>query len=236
MTPQNRALAFEYAKTQLPREACGLVVIERGREIFIPCRNIAELESDFAIHPEDYLKAEARGQIVRVFHSHCYQSPRPSEGDLVSCETTKLPWSIVSVPNGDWFDFDPKGYRAPLVGRQWTHGILDCYSIIRDYYAEVLSIDIPDFERPVTWWKRGLNLYEENFSKAGFYQVKPEELRKHDVLLMIVGSPVINHGAVYLGDDMMLHHLINRLSTRDLFAGYWRKHCVKILRHHQCEQ
>lgn len=231
MNDQNRALALQFAMSEMPREACGLVIVEKGKEVFVPCRNRSRLADQFEIEAEDYAAAEERGEILEVFHSHVYARPFPSEADKVACEETAIPWEIVSVPNGEWFSFKPSGYRAPLVGRTWAHGVLDCYSIIRDYYKEVLAIEIPDFNRDFEWWLRGENLYVDNFAKAGFREIPIEELRKHDVILMQVASPVVNHGAVYLGDDVMLHHLHKRLSSRETFAGYYRKHSVKYLRH-----
>jgi proteasome lid subunit RPN8/RPN11 len=227
---------MEAAKTwaiqEIPREACGLVIVEKGREVFVPCRNISDLpDNSFTIDPKDFAEAEDRGEIIRIFHSHCYSSPRPSEPDKVSCETSGLPWSIISVPNEDWFHFEPAGYKAPLVGRSWAHGTLDCYSLIRDYYLEILNIEIPDFERRHEWWIKGENLYLENFEKAGFYTIAEKDIHQHDVVLMQIMSPVINHGAIFLGDDKILHHIHKRLSSREVFGGYYKKHAVKILRH-----
>lgn len=236
---ETRKQAFEWALSHLDgvsREACGLVIIEKGKEVFVPCRNISELNDAFAIHPKDYAQAEDRGEIVRVIHSHCHSSPLPSEPDKVSCEASGLPWSIISVPNGDWFHFEPAGYKAPLVGRNWSHGTLDCYSLIRDYYKEVLNIEIPDFERNFEWWLRGDDLYSENFEKAGFVSIPFEEIREHDVILMQIQSPVINHGGIYQQGERILHHLYRRLSARDTYGGYYRKHTVKVLRHKLCVQ
>jgi cell wall-associated NlpC family hydrolase len=231
MTPENRAIALEHALKAMPMEACGVVIIERGHEVFVPCRNLSPIQNYFEIHPDDYAAAEDRGAVVRIVHSHCFASATPSEVDRVVCEQTKLPWSIVSVPNGTWFDFCPEGYQAPLVGRQWAHGVLDCYSLIRDYYSLTLGIEIPDFEREFEWWNKGQNLYVENFESAGFRQIPQKEIQKHDVIIMQIQSPVANHGAIYLGDDLMLHHLHRRLSCRDVFLGYYKRHTVKVLRH-----
>lgn len=233
MNPENRKIAFEFTSQSLKRESCGLLIIEKGREVFIPCKNISEIDDQFIIDPLDFAKSEDRGEITRVIHSHCYSRPNPSEADLVSCESSNLPWSIVSVPNGEWFDFLPKGYRAPLVGREWSHGILDCYSLIRDYYKETLNIDLPDFSRDYEWWLKGQDIYCDNFRKAGFEEIEFDKIRPHDVVLIQVMSPVVNHGAVYLGNDQILHHLHRRLSGREVFGGYYRKHAIKVLRHNK---
>jgi proteasome lid subunit RPN8/RPN11 len=233
MTPETMEKAKQWAMEFLPlkRESCGLVIVEKGKEVFVPCKNLSELDDQFILDPFDYVRAESQGEIVRIIHSHVYIPPKPSEADKVACEASGLPWSIISIPNGDWFHLEPAGYKAPLVGREWAHGLLDCYSIIKDYYKDVVGIEIPDFHRDFEWWEKGQDLYSENFAKAGFYEVPHSEIRRHDVLLMQIGSKVINHGAIYLGDEKILHHLHRRLSGRDVFGGYFKKHTIKVLRH-----
>lgn len=232
MTKENQDLFFEFAKSEMPREACAVVLVRKGREFLQPCKNKSVLSDQFALDPDDFAKASLAGEITGVVHSHVNIASRPSEADKVSCEATGLEWHICSVPTGSWFSFKPSGYKAPLVGRTWAHGILDCYSLVRDYYKETLGIELLDFDREKEWWDKGFDLYcEENFRKAGFFQVPNGEIKKHDGILMQVKSKVANHAGVYLGDDQFLHHLNRRLSSRDVYAGYYRKHTVKVLRH-----
>lgn len=231
MTPNSRVVAVEHATEEMPRESCGLLVIRRGREVYFPCRNIAVGTDNFCLHPEDYASAEEWGDIIGVVHSHPYHSPEPSQADRVACEASGLPWYIVSLPNEQWSELYPTGYSAPLVGRQWSHGVLDCYAIIRDWYKHERGIALPNFERHDDWWHRGENLYLENYEKAGFRRVTDGSLQVGDVIIMQVQSPVPNHAAVYIGDDMILHHIQNRLSTRDVYGGYWRKNTTHIVRY-----
>lgn len=224
-----RSDALAHALREMPRESCGLLVVRKGREVYRPCRNIAEGTDQFAIHPDDYEAADAEGEIVGVVHSHPYTPPEPSQADLVGCEASGLRWHIVNVPTGAWHSFVPSGYVAPLVGRVFSHGVLDCYACIRDWYAQERGITLPDFDRRDGWWERGENLYLDNFGKAGFEACN--ELHVGAVLLLQVASPVPNHAAIYLGDDMILHHVQGRLSSRDIWGGYWRKHTVLTLKY-----
>lgn len=86
-----------HALTQYPREACGLVVICKGRERYVPCRNLAEGNDQFRLDPADYAAAEESGEITAVVHSHPDVSAQPSDADGVSCEASSLPWIILSV-------------------------------------------------------------------------------------------------------------------------------------------
>lgn len=233
MTPLSAEIIAEihaHAASEAPRECCGLVIVKHGKLRYMPCRNVAAKPTEcFALAAEDYAAAEDAGEIVRVVHSHVNAAPQPSDADRVGCEKSGIPWLIVNHPVGSSFEFAPSGWKAPLIGRTFHHAALDCYSLIRDYYAEKLQISLPDFERQEEWWAKGDNLYMEGFPKAGFFEV--DALREHDVLLMQIGAPVINHAAVYIGDGLILQHCSGRLSSRDVYGGGWRRATRKIVRH-----
>ena len=65
--------------------------------------------------------------------------------------------------------------------------------------------------------------------KAGFTKV--QDLKEHDVILMALGSTIVNHAAVYIGDNKVLQHCTNRLSSRDVYGGYWQKNTHCVVRH-----
>lgn len=224
-----QADAEAHAKREYPRESCGLIVVDRGRERYIPCRNLASGTEHFILDPLDYALAEERGQIVGIVHSHPDASANPSEADRVACEASKLPWHIVGWPTAVWRNLEPSGYSAPLIGREFSHGVLDCYALIRDFYSQELSILLPDFDRRDDWWRNGENLYVDNFAKAGFSRV--ESPKQNDVILMQILSPVANHGGVFFEDNTILHHLHGRLSSRDVYGGYFRMVTTHVLRH-----
>lgn len=222
----------QHAARDFPREACGLVVVVRGRERYIPCRNVAVGTDHFEMPAEDYAAAEDLGEVMGVVHSHPNGSAEPSDADRVACEASGVPWHIIAWPADDVRTIEPCGYQAPLVGRQFAHGILDCYSMVVDWYARERGVLLPDFERHAEWWAHGGDLYMQGYGKAGFHVVSqdtPE--RAGDVILMQVRAPVPNHAGVYLGDGTMLHHLYGRLSSRDVYGGYWREITRCVLRH-----
>ena len=226
MTIQNDIL--EHAKECYPRECCGLIVIVKGRRRYKPCRNIAT-GLQFAIHPEDYADAEDAGVIDTVVHSHPNLSPLPSPADLVGCEQSGLKWLIISYPTGNIHEFKPSGYVMPLYGRTFQHGSVDCFTFIRDYYEQELSIEIPDYDRQDNWWLNGESLYLDNFGNAGFHIVS--ELQPGDVIMMQVGSKVPNHAAVYLGNNRIGHHQTSRLSSIDVYGGGYMKATTHIVRY-----
>ena len=226
MTWKDNALA--HAKEQEPKESCGLLVVIKGKEKYFACKNLADNPKNiFIIDPEDWAAAEDAGEITAVIHSHPTTSPQLSEADKVACEKTKLKWYVVQPNLEQWVEYEPCGYKAPLIGRTWTWAVQDCWSLCRDYYQEELGITLRDWDRPTSSDAFLLNpTFERSFVSTGFRELEPtEELEKNDLLLMSIGSPGLNHIGLYLGNQLVLHHLQNRLSSRDLLDE-WLLKCI----------
>src|SRR6185295_10165955 len=164
-----KAEITDISRQRAPNEACGFI-IKAGKEarVIETPNTSATPKQTFRIAPEDFERAEDAGKIAVVWHSHYNQRPDPSMGDKVMSERCKLPFLIVSVPNGEFAYYEPNGYEAPLLERPFVHGVLDCFSAFRDYYKRVLNIDLPEFEREDDWWKKGGNLYLKNYKKGNF--------------------------------------------------------------------
>jgi proteasome lid subunit RPN8/RPN11 len=232
MNPKTQIAAHEHAIDEYPRESCGLVVVKKGRERYVRCRNLAATPAEhFVLSPEDYAAADDDGEITAIVHSHPDVPARPSEADLVGCERSELPWVIVSVMPGpvvaDTHVIEPTGYQAPLVGRTWTHGVLDCWALCRDWYRHDVGVQLPDPSRADDWWNDGVSdLYgSAAMADAGFHRIDLADLKRGDLILMQIRSKnlVPNHAAIYLGDGLILHHLHGRLSSRDVYGGYWQE-------------
>lgn len=242
-----------HAAESYPQEACGLLIRAAGGREYVPCENVASTPSEhFVMSHHDATAAEDRGEVLAIIHSHPDKAPTPSMADRVSCELHGLPWGIVSWPDGEFDWFKPSGYTAPLLGREFAHGLLDCLTAIRDWYAREAGIEIPNFERRDLWWedKDGPSLYVQHYEEAGFYRV--DTPRRGDVLVMAIPSPGRpcyhpNHGAVYLGSDPSLlsedapalggagpfiyHHLYGRLAAREPYGFSYATRTQLILRH-----
>ena len=226
-------VALQAAKEADPKEACGLLLLVKGKKKYWPCENVAKHpEQMFQISPIDYARGEELGEILAIVHSHPTSSPAPSEADKVAASKGKVPWYIVSPRIEKWSTYNPSGvYISPLLSRQWVWAVQDCWTLARDWYKQE-GLELRDWDRPVD---------PEDFIKApmfngayeatGFRLLKDEKLIKGDLLLMSIRSTGLNHCAVYLGDGNVLHHLQNRLSCRDCY-GEWLQSCTgKRLRH-----
>jgi len=119
-------------------------------------------------------------------------------------------------------------YRA-LLGRQWDYGKNDCYSLLREYYG-LLGIDLPDFPRPESL-ERTESIFFKHAQAIGFKTVLFEDRRKHDVLIMRLGTSNPMHAAIYVGDDKILHQRTNSLSAVEPFGRYYRQSVAAVYRY-----
>lgn len=120
-----------------------------------------------------------------------------------------------------------------FLGREFKHGTVDCYALIRDFYQVTFNISLTNYARPDEWWYSGLSLYEDNILSEGFElkDISLRDLQYGDLLLMAIKSKVPCHAAIYLGNGKILHHFYNRQSNIENLKGIWHNSITGIYRH-----
>ena len=223
---------LKHAEDDYPKEACGLIVKVGRTKKYVRCKNqsVEHAQDEFVISAEEYSEIEDMGEVLAVVHSHPDATSTPSIRDRAVCSAMQIPWVIVSWPDGDINTIVPE--EAPLEGRHFCHGTdWDCYGLIRDYYDRVLNIKLSRYDHDRFWWETGENMYMDNFENEGFYKVTDGTLKEHDLIIMQIRSSVPNHGSIYLGNNLILHHMFGKLSRKDVYGGYWEEKTVAVLRH-----
>ncbi|KZK92568.1 MULTISPECIES: Mov34/MPN/PAD-1 family protein [unclassified Pseudovibrio] len=247
--------AKAHAIQAYPEEACGLVVdgqYMRSYNYALPSEqhtgypNCECRKCSFSIAPEEIVKAGNR--LDAILHSHPDGPFYPSQSDMEGQLHTNVPWGIIATDGerasdpvmwGDTLEI------APLVGREFMHGVHDCYSLIRDTFRlgkdELARLDITsewpfdpiilnECPRNESWWETQDDLYQDMFEKEGFRVIQKSEVRPGDCFMTNIRSKKINHAGIYIGNNLLLHHLPSRPSRREP-AGIWARHAAMWVRH-----
>lgn len=226
--------AKEHAICEWPHESCGIV--QGG--IYHPCKNIHHDSTEmFEIDPAIYLDFLLQGTVEAIIHSH-NSHPHASKIDMKSQMRTAVPWGIINMVDGIAVDMFFWGDSLPiqtLEGRPFHHGTYDCYGLYRDAYRLELGITLPVFPREYGFWlDEGEDLIVNNLSEAGFKELSHDEaLRPYDGILMRLGrTKYVNHVALYIGNDLILHHLYDRKSLKQPISIY-KDQIVGVVRHEE---
>lgn len=122
----------------------------------------------------------------------------------------------------------------PYLNLRYEAGIQDCYTLLHDLYNDLHKIPLRNYARPTGW--EGcpeLNFFEELFKREGFEVATNNvlDVKPFDVLLMAIGGEKVNHCAIHVGQNMILHHLIDRRSALDSYTHQWRRRVKYVIRH-----
>lgn len=219
---------IRHAEAEYPRESCGLV----SNSCYLPCENIHETPlSHFKIDSRKYFEIESESGIQAIIHSHPDGLDHPTYTDMVGQVNSDVPWGI--LPKGKKIFFWGKGTPIPpLLRREFRHGVTDCYSLIKDWFFLEKGVELEEVPRDWKWWDSGKNLYIDGLSRNNFKMLSENiPFEVGDCLLgSIMGRGIVNHAAVYIGDGMILHHLVNRLSCR-VPLNVWKKYLTLRVRH-----
>lgn len=216
----------------LPEESCGIVA--GGR--YHPCVNehATPLEH-FRIDPRRVVELRnSCGSIEAVVHSHPGGPDYPSYDDQREQIAMQMPWGICVVdPEGEsaqdpfwWGDQLPV---APFDTRRFRWGIHDCYGLVRDWLRLNRGIMLKNIPREHEFWNSGSSVIMDHYEEAGFVQIPEIEL-PGDCGLYRIRSTVVNHTAVYIGEDLMYHHFPGRLPVTEI-VGRWMKYMTHAMRY-----
>lgn len=238
LNEKQRSIIIAETSRVFPQEA----VIAITEDNAIALVNIHDKpEEHFKVDPEIFFSYNP----IALVHSHpvpegtnksydgiTFYDPRSASGaDLTTQQQLDIPFGICAY---DGINFEEVVWfpdvTSPLIGMPYIHGITDCYRILRAYYWQTYKIMLMDYPRTFNWWNEEQNLYADNFSKEGFYEVREQDLVVGDIMFMKIHTPIEGHAAVYIGNGKIIHHFNNRLSNED-DLGRWRKKISRFLHH-----
>lgn len=153
-----------------------------------------------------------------------------SDADRAEMNALMIPFVLIGSSKDISESYMPDRYteQHSYLNRPFLHGVFDCYTLVRDYFRREWGMWLPaNIQRTYGWWENGDNLYVDGAPTYGFYNA--QDIKRHDVVVMKFG-PVPNHGAIYLGDGKVLHHIGGRFSCVETLTPYLKQSIAVVYR------
>lgn len=174
---------------------------------------------------------------IAIFEVNPASDLSVSDSNRAEMNADNLALTIIGKDRDHSKSYLPDRYfeNVSYENRIYLYGMLDCYTLIRDYFRDKYDIWIPaNIDRSFGWWHNGRNLYVDMYSSYGFKETSTA-IKKDDVLLFKFDNGMPSHSAIYMGNGKMMHHMIGRLSCIDDFDGIYKMSLAGVLRYGNME-
>jgi len=242
LTEEIKTQIIEHANSS-NNEVCGFLVhTDKGIEI-------QKQENLISSATEFMMETDSQYKFAAYYHSHI-DFNKISEADIIVSERLGLTCIVYNKQSDSFLTYSPNGYRIQYTGRPFLLGFADCLWLVKDYYCHDLNIhlcpELEVLENSVSQEEyhemaskrlideaealRDKNDYlKKYFEYNGFRQVS--NLKKNDVLITRTQKfdfPI--HCAIYLGEDKILHHPGDGISTIERLSNQYKKWVIYIMR------
>lgn len=125
-----------------------------------------------------------------------------------------------------------------LLGVPYLEGKDDCYGLVRAYFKHNYQVVLPNYARPLAFDHGGIDLIGtlKNNEDCEIVPMAKAFFKTGDVLIFSVRSDRDNHFGIYVGNNMFIHHLINRRSEESNIDSVWFNRLTTVLRHKEAKQ
>lgn len=240
LSQSNQEIIVEHATREYPKECCGLLVSTSKKVTAIPCINRSETpEKNFVIRADD-IKDFPLSKIKGFYHSH-KDYPDFTIADVAFSEKLNKDSFIYICDSKQFKHYIPHGAKIPYVGRQFFPGVLDCLTLVQDYFHYELNIKLPnlthDYRDMTSVWQTADIIESQKkdstliqfLRQNSFTEVK--DLKKFDVIVLSLKTiPYPIHTAIYLGENKVLHHL-KEFSEIEPYREVYKRFTFGIFRH-----
>jgi len=126
--------------------------------------------------------------------------------------------------------------EGALLNREFSFGVSDCMSIVRDYYQQEIGVTMLLDLDGVEWLtipnRDGyLNLETDKHLAVNKF-VPVVTLEKNDLILVsTIGNDIVDHLMVCVGGNNVLHHFRNRLSCVEPYEGFLKNKTLGYYRY-----
>jgi len=225
-------------------ESCGLLIKKNQEYKFIRCNNTSEdKKNNFSISPIDYIKAKSFGDIAYCCHSHL-KNGSFSNQDVTNSFNNKINYLLYNIKEDKFYFFDIEKYEKyrKYLNLDFKLGKNDCSNLIYNFYKNELNIEAPikpifNTESYIELKNNNLHIwdkkiYNKNYQLFDSIDFKSfDNLNEYDILVFNDKNKNPTHGAIYLGQNLILHQMYECPSRIESLKKGHTKYIFGIFRH-----
>lgn len=218
----------DHAIRDIPNEACGLILDYNNVYSVFPCLNISYHKKEHSIiSPLDYMKAEKIGRVIGMYHS------QPNDGASILDQFSALENNLLSIIycwlSDKFYFLEPK--LKDYLNIAFNHLTNNCFHLVRNYYKKELNIELNNYIIDKEWFKKTPEFIYQNIFNENGVEVNFGERKKNDIIFFGKDRKRIQHMAIYLGNNLILHHNRDKNSSIEELTDQYIKNICMVVRH-----
>lgn len=173
-----KAQIKEHAFEEFPKECCGLIVLKNNELNIVKSKNLFSSERKFCLDP-DIIKKEGLENVEAIYHSHTHEDAKNfSTEDIMVSNRIKKDFLLYNIFDDEYKYHKHEIGALNLIDRPALPPILDCVTLIVDYYKQILNVEFKIKDHHNYFLK---NKLKDFFLDNDFKLV--DKFQKHDILL-----------------------------------------------------
>ena len=180
MNKMIRNFIKKHAEESEPRECGGIVVKDSEEFVAKRCKNISSTPNNHCVLSKKEILSKSKGyKLTYFYHSHPDGETNDfSWEDKYISEKLKLKLILYCLKDKSFKVYEPKGWSAPLVGRNYCVGIFGDSELVEDYYKKYFNFSIKEFENANVFDASGTTLTKREIKELSDF---PAGLRFKDL-------------------------------------------------------
>ena len=226
---------FKYFLTHKNFESCGFFRFNKLNYniSFNPIQNENLIDQNYFFSKNSFFyECYLNNEIIALAHSHINSNVQPSENDIFTSHSFRLPSFIFSTQSKETYLHYPENYQPYLCEKRlFLPYFQDCMTYVKDYLHLHFNINLNLLN--INWSRRKENPNDFLFKvlNTHFFQIHNKKYQNGDILIFQPTIQQYNHLGIIDCDDYLFHHPIGMLPKKELITNELLNQVYKVYRY-----